>query len=83
MRKFVAFFYKKVVGNNIDPGEVVNVRIALTSIYTRKFERIGELEEHLNVNTGGITVKIWYLCQIMTSYQRNQKTVVSEMELKY
>ena len=40
--KIVEFFHYKVVEMVCNPGEVVNIRIALASVYKRKFSRIGE-----------------------------------------
>lgn len=40
--KRVEFFYYKVFELNCDPGEVINIRSVLASIYKRKIQRIGD-----------------------------------------
>lgn len=73
--KIVEYFYYKVVETNCDPGEVVNIRSALASIYKRKFDRIGVWKVLDNGKTEGSPVNSLMVCESMKAYQRRKKHV--------
>lgn len=51
--KFVEYFQGKIFDDVRDPGECVNFRTALASIYKRKFNRIGACKVNENGSTEG------------------------------
>lgn len=44
--KIVEYFQYKIVENDCDPGEAVNIRTALASVNKRNFNRIGVWKVH-------------------------------------
>lgn len=51
--KKVEYFQYKIVENGCDPGEDVNIRTALSSVYNSKFNRIGVWKVHGDGSTEG------------------------------
>lgn len=73
--KIVEFFYYKVMELGCDPGEVVNIRSSLASVYKRKFARIGEWKVYPDEKTEGSPVNSLLVLESMRMYQRQKKLV--------
>lgn len=72
--KIVEFFHYKVVEKGCDPGEVVNIRSALASVYKRKFLRLGEWKVLENGQTQGTPTNSIVVNEAAQFYKREKKT---------
>lgn len=73
--KIVEYFYYKVVEKGCDPGEVVNIRSSLASVYKRRFHRIGAWKVSDDGKTEGSPVNSLLVMESMRMYQRQKKVV--------
>ena len=71
--KTVGCFHYKVVEMGCNPGEVVNIRSALESVYRREFSRIGECKAPPDGSTEGSPMNSIMVTEAMQCYRREKK----------
>ena len=81
--KVIEFFYYKVVEKGCSPGEAVNIRTALASIYKRRFGRDGPWTVCSNGVTNGNPMNSLVISEALQYYKREKKRVGSKSALPF
>ena len=81
--KVIEFFYYKVVEKGCSPGEAINIRTALASVYRRRFGREGPWSVNANGSTDGNPMNSLVISEALQYYKREKKRVGSKSALPF
>ena len=81
--KIVEYFHFKISEEGCDPGEAINIRSALASVYKRKFHRIGTWKVNEDGTTEGTPTNSIVVNEAVQFYKREKKKKGSKSALPF
>lgn len=81
--KIVEYFHYKISEEGCDPGEAINIRSALASVYKRRFHRIGMWKVNEDGTTEGTPTNSIVVNEAVQFYKREKKKKGSKSALPF